>query len=35
VDAIVDPLQTRRMIEFAFEAATAAGHREHLVTEVL
>jgi acetyl-CoA carboxylase carboxyltransferase component len=35
VDAIVDPLQTRRMIEFALEAATAAGHREHLATELL
>jgi 3-methylcrotonyl-CoA carboxylase beta subunit len=35
VDAIVDPLQTRRMIEFALEAATAAGHREHLATETL
>ncbi len=35
VDAIVDPLQTRRMLEFAFEAATAAGHREHLALETL
>jgi acetyl-CoA carboxylase carboxyltransferase component len=35
VDAILDPLQTRRMIEFAFEAATAAGHREHLAVEIL
>jgi acetyl-CoA carboxylase carboxyltransferase component len=35
VDAILDPLQTRRMLEFAFEAATAAGHREHLAVEIL
>jgi len=35
VDAIVDPLHTRRMLEFAFEAATAAGHREHLALETL
>jgi acetyl-CoA carboxylase carboxyltransferase component len=32
VDAIIDPLQTRRVLEFAFEAA-AQGHREHLVLE--
>jgi 3-methylcrotonyl-CoA carboxylase beta subunit len=35
VDVILDPLETRRMIEFAFEAATAAGHREHLAVETL
>lgn len=35
VDAILDPLETRRMIEFAFEAATAAGSRKHLALETL
>ncbi|MBV8847232.1 MAG: acyl-CoA carboxylase subunit beta [Bryobacterales bacterium] len=34
VDAIVDPLETRRVLEFALEAATASGHREHLVLEL-
>ena len=34
VDAIIDPLETRRVLEFAFEAATAAGHREHLALEI-
>ena len=35
VDAILDPLETRRILEFAFEAATAYGHREHLTMETL
>ncbi len=33
VDAVIDPLETRRVLEFAFEAA--AGTREHLVLETL
>jgi acetyl-CoA carboxylase carboxyltransferase component len=35
VDSILDPLETRRMLEFAFEAATAHGHREHVTMETL
>ncbi len=35
VDAILDPLETRRVLEFALEAATAYGHREHLTMETL
>jgi acetyl-CoA carboxylase carboxyltransferase component len=35
VDAIIDPLATRRVLAFAFEAAAAYGHRQHLITEVL
>ena len=35
VDAIIDPLATRRILTLAFEAACAAGHREHLVLETL
>jgi 3-methylcrotonyl-CoA carboxylase beta subunit len=35
VDAIIDPLETRRVLEFAFDAATASGHREHLALEVI
>ena len=35
VDAMIDPLETRRVLEFAFEAATAYGHREHLTMETL
>jgi 3-methylcrotonyl-CoA carboxylase beta subunit len=35
VDAIIDPLGTRRVLEFAYEAATAYGHREHLPIEML
>ena len=34
VDALIDPLETRRVLEFAFEAA-ANGPREHLVVETL
>ena len=35
VDAVIDPLETRRVLAFALEAACAAGHREHLVLETL
>jgi 3-methylcrotonyl-CoA carboxylase beta subunit len=35
VDALIDPLETRRILTFAFEAATAHGHREHLAIETL
>ncbi len=35
VDAILDPLETRRVLEFALEAARAYGHREHLTMETL
>jgi len=35
VDAILDPLETRRVLGFAFEAATAYRHREHLPMETL
>jgi 3-methylcrotonyl-CoA carboxylase beta subunit len=35
VDALIDPLETRRILVFAFEAATAYGNREHLVIETL
>jgi len=34
-DAILDPLETRRVLEFALEAATVHRHREHLVLETL
>ncbi|MSV34625.1 MAG: acyl-CoA carboxylase subunit beta [Bryobacterales bacterium] len=35
VDALIDPLATRRVLSFAFEAAAAYRHREHLVLETL
>jgi 3-methylcrotonyl-CoA carboxylase beta subunit len=35
VDALIDPLETRRVLAFAFDAATAHGHREHLAIETL
>jgi len=35
VDALIDPLQTRRVLAFALEIAGAQGHREHLVLETL
>jgi 3-methylcrotonyl-CoA carboxylase beta subunit len=35
VDAIIDPLQTRRALTFALEVCTARDHREHLVLETL
>jgi len=34
-DALIDPLATRRVLAFAFEAATAYGNREHLAIETL
>jgi hypothetical protein len=30
VDALIDPLETRRVLELAFEAATAYRGGEHL-----
>ena len=35
VDALIDPLETRRVLSFAFEVATAGNHRGHLVLETL
>jgi len=35
VDALIDPLATRRVLAFAFEAASVQGHREHLIVETL
>jgi acetyl-CoA carboxylase carboxyltransferase component len=35
VDALIDPLATRRVLAFAFDAACVHGHREHLVLETL
>ena len=35
VDAVIDPLATRRVLAFAFDAAAAYGHRRHLITELL
>jgi 3-methylcrotonyl-CoA carboxylase beta subunit len=35
VDAILDPLETRRILEFALEASTAYGHRQHVTMETL
>jgi 3-methylcrotonyl-CoA carboxylase beta subunit len=35
VDALIDPLETRRVLSFAFEAAAAYGNREHLAIETL
>jgi acetyl-CoA carboxylase carboxyltransferase component len=35
VDAIIDPLETRRVLEFALEASVAGRHREHLPVELL
>ena len=35
VDALIDPLETRRVLTFAFDAATAHGRREHLALETL
>jgi len=35
VDALIDPLETRRILAFAFDAATAYQHREHLPIETL
>jgi len=35
VDAIIDPLETRRVLAFALEVATSHGHRGHLALETL
>jgi len=35
VDALIDPLETRRVLTFAFEAACARTHPEHLPVEML
>jgi 3-methylcrotonyl-CoA carboxylase beta subunit len=35
MDALIDPLETRRILTFALEAASAHNHREHLALEVL
>jgi 3-methylcrotonyl-CoA carboxylase beta subunit len=35
VDALIDPLETRRVLAFALEIATAHEHREHLILETL
>jgi acetyl-CoA carboxylase carboxyltransferase component len=35
MDAIIDPLETRRVLTFALEVACASGHRQHLVLETL
>ncbi len=34
VDALIDPLETRRILMFAFDAAAAQGHRGHLALEI-
>src|SRR5216684_2579411 len=33
MDAIIDPLETRRVLNFPLEAAIAHNHREHLILE--
>ena len=35
VDALIDPLETRRVLTFAFEAACVRAHPEHLPVELL
>ena len=35
VDALIDPLTTRRVLTLAFEAACAERHREHVILETL
>jgi len=35
VDAIIDPLSTRRILTLAFEASCAHEHREHVILETL
>ena len=35
VDALIDPLATRRVLDFALDVATAAGHRVPLAEEVI
>ncbi|HYI96175.1 MAG TPA: carboxyl transferase domain-containing protein [Bryobacteraceae bacterium] len=33
VDALIDPLETRRILTFALEAVSFSNHREHLILE--
>jgi acetyl-CoA carboxylase carboxyltransferase component len=35
VDAIIDPLETRRVLAFALEVCTYSGHRGHLAVETI
>jgi 3-methylcrotonyl-CoA carboxylase beta subunit len=35
MDALIDPLETRRVLTFALEVATARAHPEHLAVETL
>jgi len=35
MDAIIDPLETRRVLSFALEVACASQHRQHLALETL
>jgi 3-methylcrotonyl-CoA carboxylase beta subunit len=35
VDALIDPLATRRILAFAFDAACEQGHRGHVAIETL
>jgi hypothetical protein len=35
MDALIDPLETRRVLTFALEIASANLHPEHLVLETL
>ncbi len=35
VDALIDPLETRRVLAFALEATLYSRHREHLIEEIL
>ena len=35
VDALIDPIDTRRTLAFALELATVSGHRRHLILETL
>jgi acetyl-CoA carboxylase carboxyltransferase component len=35
MDAIIDPLETRRVLTFALEVCTAHHHRQHLALETL
>jgi len=35
MDAIIDPLETRRLLTFALEVACASQHRQHLALETL
>ena len=35
VDALIDPLETRRILTFALEAVSFSNHNEHLILEQL